>query len=163
MEPRFTITTSYSEEEFVRYNRAVLYNVWHYKRLIIMTNIALLVIIATAVFTGDRIFAFSMLAGAAILNWYFFIGVDKKAAKAFRKNKLINGQVFDLAFFDDHYEGASELGTSVLPYTKLNRIIETPTNFYIMNQPTVGTIINKTDTPEGFIDFIHDIKANYNL
>jgi len=161
MEPRFIISTRYDKDEMVRFNRAVLYNVWRFKRTIILSNVALLVMIVTSVIAGNYLFAISLAVALAAFNWYFFIGVDMRAARSYEHNKLIKDQVFDLSFYDDHYEGASELGTSSIPYSKLNQIIETPTNFYIMHEPTVGTIIKKADSPDGFIDFIHEIKEKY--
>ena len=163
MEPKYKITTQYNEEDIVRYNRAVLFKEGRLKRSIIMINIALIVMMIYSLIISNLILAAIWLVLLPIFNWYFFKGIDRKAARQFRQNKLIKGQAFELAFYDDHYEGASELGNSTIPYTKLHSIIETPTNFYLMEAPMTGTILNKVNCPDGFIDYIHDIKNRYKI
>jgi len=163
MEPKYKITTQYNEEEIIRYNRTILFKEGRLKRSIIMINIALIVMLIYSLIISNWLLAAIWLVFLPIFNWYFFKGIDRKAARQFRQNKLIKGQAFELAFHDDHYEGASELGYSTIPYTKLHSIIETPTNFYLMEAPMTGIIIKKGDCPDGFIDFIHDIKNRYNL
>jgi len=163
MEPRFTIHSHYSQEEFVRYNRVIQYKMLHLKRNIIVSNIALLVMTVPQFIVGQYGYGIGMLIILAAANWYFFIGIDRKAAALYRKNPFIQEDVvFELTFHDDHYEGASENGTSSVPYSKLHTIIETPTDFYIMHNLANGTIIPKGDCPEGFAEFIRQIKAKYN-
>ena len=48
MEPRFTVHSQYDEQEAIRFNRALLFNVWHLKKTIIVSNIALLVMLVTS-------------------------------------------------------------------------------------------------------------------
>ena len=48
MEPRFTVHSRYNEKEAIRFNRALLFNVWHLKKTIIVSNIALLAMIVTS-------------------------------------------------------------------------------------------------------------------
>lgn len=165
MEPRFTIHSQYNEKEAIRFNRALLFNVWHLKKTIIVSNIALLVMLVTSFIAHNYLFAISLLFALVVFNWYFFWGVDLKAARAYHKNKQIHDQEFVFHFYDDQYEGTAVDGTtpSNVPYSTLHMIIETPNNIYIMHAPTVGTIIQKTNCPADFIDFIHEIKKRYNI
>ena len=165
MEPRFTIHSQYNEKEAIRFNRALLFNVWHLKKTIIVSNIALLVMLVTSFIAHNYLFAISLLFALVVFNWYFFWGVDLKAARAYHKNKQIHDQEFVFHFYDDQYEGTAGDGTtpSNVPYSTLHMIIETPTNIYIMHAPTVGTIIQKTNCPDDFIDFIHEIKKRYKI
>lgn len=164
MEPRFTVHSQYDEKEAIRYNRALLYNVWHLKKTIIVSNIALLVMIVTSVVAHNFMFAISLVAALAAFNWYFFMGVDMKAARAYHKNKQIQNQEFVFHFHDDHYESAATDGaTTSVPYSTLHMIIETPTNIYIMHEPTVGTIIQKANCPDGFIEFVREVKNRYKI
>lgn len=163
MEPRFVIHSHYSEEEFVRYNRTIQYKLLHLKRNIIVTNVALLAMIVSQFVMGQYYYGIAMLIILAAANWYFFIGIDRKAKQLYRKNPFIQENVtFELVFHDDHYDGASENGTSSVPYSKPQTIIETPTDFYIMHTLSSGTIIPKGDCPEGFDDFIRQVKSRYN-
>ena len=164
MEPRFTVHSQYDEKEAIRFNRALLFNVWHLKKTIIVTNIALLVMLVTSLIAHNYMFAISLLFAMAVFNWYFFLGVDLKAARAYHKNKQIHDQEFVFYFHDDRYESNTQDGTtSSVPYSTLHMIIETPTNIYIMHAPTVGTIIQKFNCPAEFIDFIHEIKTRYKI
>ena len=164
MEPRFTVHSRYTEKEAVRFNRALLFNVWHLKKTIIISNIALLVMIVTSLFAHNYMFAISLVFALAVFNWYFFMGVDLKASRAYKKNKQIHDQEFVFYFHDDAYESTTDDGsTTSVPYSTLHMIIDTPTNIYIMHAPTVGTIIQKANCPAEFIEFIHEIKKRYKI
>lgn len=165
MEPKFTVHSQYNEKEAIRFNRTLLFNVWHLKKTIIVSNIALLVMLVTSFIAHNNMFAISLLFALLVFNWYFFMGVDLKAARAYRKNKQIQDQEFVFHFYDDQYESTADDGTtpSNVSYSTLHMIIETPTNIYIMHAPTVGTIIQKTNCPADFIDFIHEIKKRYKI
>ncbi len=164
MEPKFTIHERYSEAEFVRFNRALLFNVWHLKKTIIISNIALLIMIVTSFIAHNNMFAVGLLFFMAVFNWYIFIGTDQKAARAYRKNKSVQDQEFVFYFHENQYESQSSDGSSSsVPYSTLHKIIETPTNIYIMHAPTVGTIIQKANCPDSFIGFIRDIKSRYKI
>ncbi len=165
MEPRFIVHSQYNEKEAIRFNRALLFNVWHLKKTIIVSNIALLAMTVTSFIAHNYMFAISLIFALAVFNWYFFLGVDLKAARAYHKNKLIHDQEFVFHFYDDQYKSTSNDGTtsSSVPFSTLHMIIETPTNIYIMHAPTVGTIIQKANCPAEFIDFIHEIKNRYKI
>jgi len=164
MEPRFTVHSRYNEQEAIRFNRALLFNVWHIKKTIIVSNIALLFMIVTSLIAHNYMFAISLVFALAVFNWYFFMGVDLKAARAYHKNKQIHDQEFVFCFHDDQYESTTDDGTTTsVPYSTLHMIIETPTNIYIMHAPTVGTIIQKGNCSAEFIKFIHEIKNRYKI
>lgn len=162
MEPRFTIHSKRTQEEFVKYNHTLLFEVWRIKRTIIVSNIALLAMLVTSVISDNWHLALALLVVMLFINWYFFWGVDKNAARVYKRHNY-QDQDFDFFFYEDRYESTSDDGTSSLPYAKLHKIIETETNFYIMHGATTGTIIQKESCPSDFINFIHDIKARYKL
>lgn len=163
MKPRFTIRTRYTEEEFVRFNRTIQLKEGRLVRTMIFANAALLVMIVTSFVTGNIMFAIPLMIFLAAVNLYFFKGIDMRASKLYRNSKMNDQTVFELVFYDDHYEGAADGGAATIPYAKLHRIIETPTNFYILGSPMSGTILQKSECPDDFIAFIHDIKAKHNL
>ncbi len=100
MEPRFVIHSHYSEEEFVRYS-TIQYKLLHLKRNIIVTNVALLAMIVPQFVVGQYYYGIAMLVILAVANWYFFIGIDRKAKQIYRKNPFIQENVtFDLTFHD---------------------------------------------------------------
>ena len=148
----------------MRYNRTIQYKLLHLKRNITVTNIALLAMIVPQFVVGQYHYGIAMLIILAAANRYFFIGIDKKAKQLYRKNPLIQENVtFELAFRDDHYDGArARTARGSVPYSRLHTIIETPTDFYIMHTLSSGTIIPKGDCPDGFFDFIRQVKSKYN-
>jgi len=164
MEPRFTIQTDYTEEEFVRFNRTILKKGNRFRRTIILMNVSLIAIAVTAVFyRNDYVALIPIAVLLAFINWYFFKGIDMRAARNFRQNDAIKDKVFELSFYDDHYEGASDTGKTSILYSNLHKIIETPTNYYIMHGEMTGTIIQKEKCPTEFIDFIHEVRRKNKL
>lgn len=164
MEARYIVHSTYSEEEFIRFNRTVLYKNGRFLRTIILMNVSLVVIGVTALFhIKDYVALVPIAILLGFVNWYLFKGIDMRAARNFKQNAMANGQEFELAFYDDHYEGTSADGTTGIPYSSLSKIIETETNFYIMHGPATGTILQKKGCPDGFVDFIHRIKSRHNL
>ena len=163
MEPRFTIRTRYTEEEFVRFNRTIQFKEGRLWRTMIISNAALLVMIVTSLVTGNYLFAIPLIIFMAAVNWYVFKGIDMRASKMYKNSKMSDQTVFELAFYDDRYEGATDDGAAAIPYSKLHRIIETPTNYYILESPMSGTILQKSKCPDEFMAFISDIKAKYRL
>ena len=99
----------------------------------------------------------------ALWAWILFGGMKRRAAKAFRTNKLSDNLDYDLSLYDDHFDSVSFRGSSTTPYDKMNEIIETPTNFYLMTAPGVGVILRKQDMPEGAAEFLRGVKEKYKL
>jgi len=164
MEPKFTIQSKYTEEEFVRFNREVLFKSGRFKRTIIMMNVSLIVLgVAAAFYHSDFKTLIPIILLLAFVNWYFFKGVNLRAARAFKQNAAIRDKVFTLSFYDDHYEGASDDGTTSILYSNLHKIIETPTNFYILHGPMNGTILQKGNCPPAFVDFILEVKRQHHI
>jgi hypothetical protein len=161
--PIFTVHGKCTEEEFIRFYRYISFhskNVrWIYGALFAVLAIATVVFIIRGSFSDCLVPVFCM----ALWAWILFGGMKRRAAKAFRSNKLSENLDYDLSLYDDHFDSVSFRGSSTTPYDKMNEIIETPTNFYLMTAPGVGVILRKQDMPEGAQEFLMGVKEKYKL
>ena len=161
--PIFTVHGKCTEEEFIRFYRYISFhskNVrWIYGALFAVLAIATVVFIIRGSFSDSLVPVFCM----ALWAWILFGGMKRRAAKVFRSNKLSENLDYDLSLYDDHFDSVSFRGSSTTPYDKMNEIIETPTNFYLMTAPGVGVILRKQDMPEGAAEFLRGVKEKYKL
>jgi len=161
--PIFTVHGKCTEEEFIRFYRYISFhskNVrWIYGALFAVLAIATVVFIIRGSFSDSLVPVICM----ALWAWILFGGMKRRAAKAFRSNKLSENLDYDLSLYDDHFDSVSFRGSSTTPYDKMNEIIETPTNFYLMTAPGVGVILRKQDMPEGAAEFLRGVKEKYKL
>jgi hypothetical protein len=161
--PIFNVHGKCTEEEFIRFYRYISFhskNVrWIYGALFAVLAIATVVFIIRGSFSDSLVPVFCM----ALWAWILFGGMKRRAAKAFRSNKLSENLDYDLSLYDGHFDSVSFRGSSTTPYDKMNEIIETPTNFYLMTAPGVGVILRKQDMPEGAQEFLRGVKEKYKL
>ena len=161
--PVYTVHGKCTEEEYIRFYRYISFhskNVrWIYGALFAVLAIATVVFIIRGSFSDSLVPVFCM----ALWAWILFGGMKRRAAKAFRSNKLSENLDYDLSLYDDHFDSVSFRGSSTTPYDKMNEIIETPTNFYLMTAPGVGVILRKQDMPEGAAEFLRGVKEKYKL
>ena len=156
MQALYTIKSLYSKEEFMRFNRTLRFK---NKKMIVVLSVFNLLLIATTVFCLVNGYSFwAALCGVYLvfLDWYLFLGTDKRMAKVFMQNKLIAGQQCEFRFYDDHFESITKNGSSNIDYDKIHRIIETKTNIYIMYSDNQGIMMPKP-VPDGFVDFLHHV------
>ena len=167
MDPVFKVSGKLSEEEYVRFGRFIARGQgrgrWSFILFICLFSVWSIAGIISFTWWRDWI---ALLIPLVLLGWYLWtmtIGLNWRLAKAYRKNKLQADLEYELSFFDDHYEAVSANGTSNIPYEKLHKIIETPTNIYLMTAPGQGTILRKEDFPEEGLEFVRKIKETYKL
>ena len=169
--PLFKVSGKVTEEEFVRFNRFISIGQGKGRRVfIIMTSVFAGWVLLSAV--GYGIVYVTDTSWISILLpilfttsyiWGMTIGQDRMASKSFHNNKLMENLSFEQSFFEDHIESITENGTSSIPYAKLHKIFETPTNFYIMDAPNMGRMLKKSDVSEDAQSFIRGIKETYHL
>ena len=63
-------------------------------------------------------------------------------------------------FYDTYFIETNEYGNTKLEYSKLHKIIETKTNFYLMLAKNQGFILVKDNFPEGLDEFLRNIKIS---
>lgn len=156
----FTINSTFSEEEVVRFNKYVILHMFHYVRNVVICNIILLLftvgMIVNDITSEDfPIGSIMMFLLIIIVNWSLYKSPIQKARKIYRQNKTIRDAIYIVKFYDDHYVVACNEIESSIPFDKLYKIIETDTNYYLMASKVSGTIICKADCPNDFDAYIH--------
>ena len=85
--------------------------------------------------------------------------IEVYAKKTYYSNKAITSCVADFEFYDNYVREITQNGETKLEYSKIYKIIETKTNFYIMASVNQGFIIVKSNCSDGLIDFIKSINS----
>lgn len=150
MECLFQTTTKYTYEEYKKFNFALLKR-RHVIPLIILAEILILV--------GGILSQYNFLIIFAVLYpfifaWSLFHGIKK----VYNSNKVTQDEEIKFEFYEDHFEEKHESGNANITYDKLNEIIETKTNFYLMIAKNQGFMLLKENMPEGLEEFIHHLK-----
>ena len=161
-QPLFTISSTFSEEEVVRFNKYVVLHLSPYIRNVVICNIIML-LFAIAMVVNDiasedfPIGSIMMFLLIIIVNWSLYKSPIQKARKLYRQNSTIKDAAYIVKFYNNHYVVLCNEIESSIPFDKLYKIIETDTNYYLMPSKISGTIICKTDCPDGFDVYIHRI------
>ena len=129
-QPLFTINSTFSEEEVVRFNKYVILHMFHYVRNVIICNIILLLftvgMIVNDITSEDfPISSIMMFLLIIIVNWSLYKSPIQKARKVYRQNKTIRDAIYIV-------------------------------NYYLMASKVSGTIICKADCPNDFDVYIHE-------
>lgn len=100
--------------------------------------------------------AFYIIAAAAPFIEAFI--QNKKIKKTYLSNTVVHNLNIEFEFYDSFFVKKNEIGETKIPYNKLNKIIETKTNFYLMIANNQGFMLVKNNFPEGLEDFLRNIK-----
>lgn len=84
---------------------------------------------------------------------------NRHLKKVFESNKVLQNAVVNHEFYDTYFIETTESGTSQLEYSKLHKIIETKTNFYLMLSKNQGIILTKANFPNGLDDFLRKMSS----
>ena len=164
MEPVFKVSGKYTEEEYVRFMRFLVRGQGRGRRsFIIWLCVFSVWLLLSFIFYWDVVSVLIPLVCLALYLWTMTIGLNRRLSRNYRKNKLQAGLEYELSFFDDHFEGVADTGTDNIPYEKMHKIFETPTNIYLMLSPGQGAILRKEDLPEGALEFLRKVKETYKL
>ena len=166
-EPVFQFYVTLTKEDYIRYNRTI---VWRYKRSkwMLIISIVLLVLTCIILLLGKldlsslSVYDYLPLLLLFLLGWYLITGIDRHAARFFKINKM--GGETKLLFFDDclEYFGPTGAGNGTWQYKDLESIIVTKTDVYFMYSPVYGLCVKKSECPEGFLDFVSKIRVKEN-
>lgn len=160
MEPLYKTQTAYSFEEYSKYNEAVLLKQKSLKAVMIIIPVLYVLLMGAVFYSTREISTVFVVLFALLLSTAIFIASFKKTIKkTYYSNKAITSCVADFEFYDNYVREITQNGETKLEYSKIYKIIETKTNFYIMASVNQGFIIVKGNCPDGLIDFIKSIKA----
>ena len=160
MEPLYKTQTAYSFEEYSKYNEAVLLKQKSLKAVMIIIPVLYVLLMGAVFYSTREISTVFVLVLALLLSTAIFIASFKKTIKkTYYSNKAITSCVADFEFYNNYVREITQNGETKLEYSKIYKIIETKTNFYIMASVNQGFIIVKGNCPDGLVDFIKSIKA----
>ena len=150
MEPSYRTTNKYTYDEYKKFNRAVMLK----KKTLIATIIAVLLILIG----GILLESLFLILFAIIYPIIFVLLMNVGVKRVYNSNKILQDLDVNFEFYDDCFVVKHEAGEAKIPYDKLNEIIETKTNFYLMIARNQGYMVLKENMPEGFEEFIRGKK-----
>ena len=150
MEPLYRLTNKYTYEEYKKINSAVIMM----KKTLVITIIAVLMILIG----GILLESLFLILFAIIYPILFVLFMNIGVKRVYNSNKILKDLDVNFEFYDDCFVVKHEAGEAKIPYDKLNEIIETKTNFYLMIARNQGYMVLKENMPEGFEEFIKSKK-----
>jgi hypothetical protein len=150
MEPLYKLTNKYTYEEYKKFNSAVIMR----KKTLVITIIAVLMILIG----GILLESLFLILFAIIYPILFVLFMNIGVKRVYNSNKILKDLDVNFEFYDDCFIVKHEAGEAKIPYDKLNEIIETKTNFYLMIAKNQGYMVLKENMPEGFEEFIKSKK-----
>ncbi len=150
MEPLYKLTNKYTYEEYKKFNSAVIMR----KKTLVITIIAVLMILIG----GILLESLFLILFAIIYPIIFVLLMNVGVKRVYNSNKILQDLDVNFEFYDDCFIVKHEAGEAKIPYDKLNEIIETKTNFYLMIAKNQGYMVLKENMPEGFEEFIKSKK-----
>ncbi len=154
MEPLFTTSTDYTLEEYQKIVRIV-------QNKILKRPLVLFILIASvlllAFLCDDVSMRIGLILGCILVIPVLFLLDRWRIKKSYSQNRQLQGLHADFFFYPDYMESKSELGNSKIPYQKIFRILETPTNFYLILAKTQGLIVIKSNCSDELISFLQNL------
>lgn len=148
-----------SLEEYMRFAFTVQRQDKRYIRAKLIMMLVLLVIAVINFKGGNKQLGSILLIMVVALPMFLDIMMKKQVTKAYNDNANTQGINTSLTFYDNYYEGHSEIGDNKYLYEELYKIIETPTNFYLMLSPQHGSIVIKENCSEELLMFLDRLKT----
>ena len=146
MEPLYKTTTKYTLDEYKKFNNAVLKNKKYFLRLaiyeIVFFILALLI---------ENVFLIIFLVLFPLITIIIY---NNNVKRVFKSNKLAADKEINFEFYDAYIVIKNENGEQKFEYDKLNFVIETKDNFYLMIATNQGYILTKSNLPDGLENFL---------
>ena len=174
MEPKYTVESCMTQEEYVKFNEAVIRSSGM-NRIMIPVCTGIIIVLGIYRMVQGRIgIGIYLIALAILFNVFLGFSTRRRAIRTWQATKELQNRKVRYYFYDDHMEseslgngagaGTSEAagsGTgsrSAVRYDSLHRVLETPTNFYILTSAGQGIAIRKEDCEPGLIELLQGIK-----
>lgn len=119
--------------------------------------------------TGILLFVFFMVIGTLTRQFLFYFAAvllpvleyfstTRPLKKVYYSNKLAVNSELEYDFYDSYFMKKSRVGEERIEYSKLYKIIETKTNFYLMIASNQGYMLIKENMPDGMDVFLRKLK-----
>lgn len=159
MDCLFETKTVLTEEEYIRYNLAVTKKMRRARDIIYGAMI--LVMLLESVLLRAPVPAIA----AAILGLLWLAVVRplniRAIKKTFASNKLMKDEEATFLFYETYFVEKTERGEGRVPYDRLDTIIETPQNMYLMIAKNQGYSLVKANFPDGLEEFLRALPVKH--
>ena len=158
MEPKYVVQTDFNLEEYEKYVKAMM---GRRKTGQIIEKALIVIILAVAVLelvAGNYVMAALQAFVAVGVPLIFRFVNRKQIEKTYDRIRKIQGNVFTISFYEDHFESRNQATQSSIEYSRICGVIETETNFYLLIMPNQGFIVQKKNCSYELLDFIRNMK-----
>ena len=100
------------------------------------------------------------LAVTAAIPFILMFREKRARRRAWANNKALHDVRIHYAFYADHLEQSSAIGSSRYDYKLLSRVLETKDAFYLFTSAKQGLIVDKGGCGEELCAFIRGIRAD---
>lgn len=152
MECLYKTTTKNTFAEFKKFSNTLFRNK---KNIILYTLLSAFLIFDGIVLENIFFIIFAVVYPILIVFLH-----NRQVKKVFVTNKAFQDLEVNFEFYDTYFLTTDLYGSGQLEYTKLHKIIETKTNFYLMIAKNQGMILVKDNLPAGLADFLRSIKLS---
>ncbi len=150
MECLFKTATKNTLEEYKRFSIKLQMNT---KSIILYILMTVFLVLSGIVLDNPFFIAFAIIY--PIVLW---IMLNHRIKKVYASNKVLQDTDVNYEFYNTYFVETNNYGTTQLEYNKLNKIIETKTNFYLMIAKNQGFILSKSEFPQGLSEFLRTVK-----
>lgn len=154
---QFEITTTYTLEEYERFNQAISEVIHGVNKKAIVAVIIYFAIVLVFVLRKEYTTAMIVVILIVVMVLLIRRSVDKSVAKAYNTNIILKDAVVKYRFMEDRLEADSPKGKEIVEYKNIYCLLENDTNFYIMIGDNMGFIISKKNCTKEQQDFIRTI------
>lgn len=148
MNPKFTTTSVFTYDEFKKFNFQLMG-----KKCLILSILAGLIL----AFCTVTLRSLSMLIYTVVVPLFLYLLYRLQVKRFFKAHKQAHNTKTDFEFFDTYFIQKSKSGEAKLDYEKLNKIIFTKENVYLMLSKDKGIMLTKSNFPEGLEEFLKSI------
>ncbi|MBR0038386.1 MAG: YcxB family protein [Lachnospiraceae bacterium] len=158
----FEVETTRTFEEYEKYNKVVYEKLYKIKRIRIIFFVVyfLILIVLSLPKNYAEAIVVVLIAGISVFITRFITRffVDRDIKKTYETNTLMKDAKVLYKFSEDRVESHSPIGIEVLEYSKMYKLIETDTNFYMMIAKNMGFIISKANMTKEQIEFVRGLE-----
>ena len=154
----FEVETTRTFEEYEKYNKVVYEKLYKIKRIRIIFFVVyflILIVLSLPKHYAEAIVVV-LIAGISVFITRLF--VDRDIKKTYETNTLMKDAKVLYKFSEDRVESHSPIGIEVLEYSKMYKLIEDDTNFYMMIAKNMGFIISKANMTKEQIEFVRGLE-----
>ena len=148
MNPKFTTTSIFTYDEFKKFNFLLIG-----KRCLILSVLIALIIAFCAVIS----MSFTMFTYTIIIPLLIYFLYKLQVRRFYNANKPAHNMKSEFNFYDSYFIQKDKNRELKIEYEKLNKIIFTKENVYLMLSKDKGFMLTKKNFPEGLEEFLKSI------